>query len=374
MRSARAHVRTRFAAQVALTDRRSALKTRVLKEDEMRLRGWLCVLCVTSLTFLAGCNGGAGLAPSGPVQDGSSSALRAPAVADMSGPESTLSDGSPSRIIRQRFAHPKTPPDEWAWSGTACLTAGNKNTPTTSIPACGASAKKNQSGWGVLQLTTADSFQVSLVGYHKPFPTSRGLRIRWNLYSFDGSGADGTLLWMSYANKPQPTQPAGTGGHLGYLNGMATAGGAPPAGMPHVYLGIGFDEYGNFSAFLPGGPGLVPNTVAVGGAAKIGYEYLTGVENASGEPISLPFPLAQPALTLRPAPISVQVILKSGGLLQVGFDIHDGNGYVTYISKKIVGIAGQPKVPKNVWIGFNASTGGSADRHQIDDVRVARLN
>ena len=153
MRSARAHVRTRFAAQVALTDRRSALKTRVLKEDEMRLRGWLCVLCVTSLTFLAGCNGGAGLAPSGPVQDGSSSALRAPAVADMSGPESTLSDGSPSRIIRQRFAHPKTPPDEWAWSGTACLTAGNKNTPTTFIPACGASAKKNQSGWGVLQLT-----------------------------------------------------------------------------------------------------------------------------------------------------------------------------------------------------------------------------
>ena len=38
---------------------------------------------------------------------------------------------------------------------------------------------------------------------------------------------------------------------------------------------------------------------------------------------------------------------------------------MTYISKKIVGIAGQPKVPKNVWIGFNASTGGSADRHQI---------
>ena len=124
---------------------------------------------------------------------------------------------------------------------------------------------------------------------------------------------------MSYANKPQPTQPAGTGGHLGYLNGMATAGGARPAGMPHVDLGIGFDEYGNFSAFLPGGPGLVPNTVAVGGAAKIGYEYLTGVENASGEPDQLfPFPLAQPALTLRPAPISVQVILNPAACCKLG--------------------------------------------------------
>jgi hypothetical protein len=342
----------------------------------MRLRRWRCVLCVTSVTLLAGCNGGAGLSPSGPAQNGSLGSLRAPVGAGVTNEfsESTLSDVQPLRIIRQRFARAMTPPNEWAWSDTACLTAGNKNTPATSIPACGASAKKNQSGWGVLQLTTADSFQVSLVGYHKPFATSRGLRIRWNLYSFDGSGADGTLLWMTYGDKPEPTQPAGTGGHLGYLNGTAAGGNAAPAGMAHAYLGIGFDEYGNFSAFLPGGPGLVPNTVAVGGAAKIGYQYLTGVENASGQPISLPFPLAQPTLTLRPPPVSIQVILKSGGLLDVAFDIHDGHGYVTYLSKNIVGVAGQPKVPRFVWIGFNASTGGSADRHQIDDVRVAALH
>jgi hypothetical protein len=57
----------------------------------------------------------------------------------------------------------------------------------------------------------------------------------------------------------------------------------------------------------------------------------------------------------------------------VAFDIHDGNGYVTYISKNIVGIAGQPLVPRKVWIGFNASTGGSVDRHQIDNLRVATI-
>jgi len=51
----------------------------------------------------------------------------------------------------------------------------------------------------------------------------------------------------------------------------------------------------------------------------------------------------------------------------------DGNGYVTYLSKNIVGIAGQPPVPRKVWIGFNGSTGGSVDQHQIDNLRVGTL-
>jgi hypothetical protein len=341
----------------------------------MRIRGLNCVLCVTVAGTLAACNGSGALAPA-PVQDAGSSALRAPATFNASDaePEWLLFGAHPLRIIRERFANPSTPPGQWASSGSACLTAGNKNSPATSIPACGVNAKKNQAGWGVLQLTTTGAEQVSLAGYYQPFATSHGLRIRWNLYSFNGQGADGSLLWMTYGDKPQPTEPAGSGGHLGYINGTVAAAGAPPPGMAHAYLGIGFDEFGNFSSFLPGGPGQVPDTVAVGGAAKIGYHYLTGVENGSGQPVSLPFPLAQPDLTVRPkVPVSIQVILKSGGLLEVAFDIHDGHGYVTYLSKKIVGIAGQPKVPRKVWIGFNASTGADVDLHQIDDVRVSTL-
>jgi hypothetical protein len=226
-----------------------------------------------------------------------------------------------------------------------------------------------------LQLTPPSGYLVSLVGYSQTFSTAHGLRIKWNLYSFDGDGSDGTLLWMTYGDKPEPLAPAGTGGHLGYTDGtVATMQPGRSQGMAHAWVGIGFDEHGNFSAFLPGGPGVVPNTVAIGGAARIGYHYLTGVETASGQPASLPFPLEQPSSQTRPTvPVSVEVTLGSSGLLNVSFDIHDGNGYVNYLSKNIVGIASQPRVPRKVWIGFNGSNGGNYERHQIDDVRISTL-
>jgi hypothetical protein len=103
-------------------------------------------------------------------------------------------------------------------------------------------------------------------------------------------------------------------------------------------------------------------------------ESATGVENASDQPVGLPFQLANPMLTTHPVtPISAQVMLKSEGQFEVAFDIHDGKGYVTYISKNIVVIAGQPRVPRKVWIGFDASTGGSVARHQINNLRGATI-
>jgi hypothetical protein len=278
------------------------------------------------------------------------------------------------QLLRETFVGTSTPANEWAWTAPACLTAGNAQTPPSSIPACGGSAKQNRPGYGVLELTPPLQYTVSLVGYYQPFSTSHGLRIRWNLYSFNGTGSDGTLLWMTYGDKPQPMVPAGTGGHLGYTDGMAALGFARTRGMANAYIGIGFDEAGNFSAFLPGGPGNVPDTVAIGGAERIGYHYLTGVENASGQPVSLPFSLEQPSSPTRPkTPISVEVTLRSEGLLTVAFDIHDGNGYVTYLSKNVVGIARQPRVPRKVWIGLNGSNGANYERHQIDDLRVSAL-
>ncbi len=322
--------------------------------------------------LMAGCGGGTSIAPDvgtvrQPVNDGV-------ARSAVSGPRIAIA-GQGKRLVRETFSDIATTPDAWVWSGTACLTAGTRSTPATSIPACGANAKQDRPGHGVLQLTTPNPYQVSLVGYTQQVSTAHGLRIKWNLYSFDGDGSDGTLLWMTYGDKTEPLRPAGTGGHLGYTDGTVDA--TQPAksrGMANAYVGIGFDEAGNFSAFLPGGPGPVPDTVAIGGAARIGYHYLTGVENASGQPVSLPFSIEQPTSQTRPkVPVSVEVTLGRDGLLNVSFDIHDGSGYVTYLSKNIVGIAHQPRVPHKVWIGFNGSNGANYERHQIDDVRISTL-
>lgn len=101
--------------------------------------------------------------------------------------------------------------------------------------------------------------------------------------------------------------------------------------MANAYLGVGMDEYGNFSnptEGRKGGPGAVPETVAVRGAAVSGWQYLTGAKSASGVPASLPFNIDQPAATSRPknAP-TVQVTLTASGVLSVATDFHDGNGF-----------------------------------------------
>jgi len=342
----------------------------------MRISRHDYILVVAGAAAIIGvCAGTANFAPS-------ASAARLPLATRVTG--AAIKPDHAPLLVSETFADTETPANEWVWSAPACLTAGTATTPLTSVPACGGSARQNRPGHGVVELTPPQSYQVSLVGYYQPFSTAHGLRIRYNLYSYDGNGSDGTLLWMTYGDKPEPTVPAGTGGHLGYIDGtvgdLLRNGYRPGArsqalGLANAYLGIGFDEFGNFSAFLPSGPGLVPDTVAVGGAESIGYNYLTGVENASGQPVSLPFSMEQPSSRRRPkhAP-SVEIKLERNGLLEVAFDIHNGQGYVTYLSRNIVGIAGQPRVPRSVYIGINGSNGANYERHQIDDLRIWALH
>ena len=208
---------------------------------------------------------------------------------------------------------------------------------------------------------------MGLAGWHKALPTDRGLEFQFTLYAFDGTtpGADGTLLFLT---TKRTTKPAGAGGALGYVDGKRNKG------LPNAYLGIGFDYYGNFSAYLPGGPGFIPETVAIGGAESIGYHYLGGVTNGSGIPSSLPFDLDQPTEPTRPANApTIDVSLTSAGLVEVAIDIHDGNGPQTYVSETIVGVDGQPALPAEVYAGFISSTGGSYNTQQINDLTISTL-
>ena len=337
-------------------------------------------LGIAGLSLLAGCAGATGGTPAGSgalaqsVQRATRPVMLASGapwarVGAASPKASRIKRGAGTVLLTQSFANSTT--KGWYAKDSACLTAGTGSAPKGSIQPCGAGAPLDPPGGGALELTGATYYDLGLAGWHEPLPTANGLEIQFTLYAFDGTtpGADGTLLYLTDGALKHPTMPAGSGGSLGYIQGKKGRG------LAHAYLGIGFDEYGNFSNFLPDGPGFIPETVALGGAEAIGYEYIGGVTNGSGEPASLPFDLDSPSSTTRPANApTIDVSLTSAGLLEVAIDIHDGNGPVTYISETIVGVNGQPAVPANVFVGFIGSTGGSYNRHQIGDLTISTLN
>ena len=277
-------------------------------------------------------------------------------------------------LVGDGFSEASTSPNAWLPVGGACLTAGTTATPGTSIPACFGNAPQDPNGQGALQLTPGAQYQSGMVVAQAPVATGNGLQITFTDDSFNGStpGADGMTLFLTDASQPMPAAIGALGGSLGYANGNGTA-----PGIAGGYLGIALDEYGNFSNPTEGrngGPGPIPETIAVRGAAATGYQYIGGAQNASGQAASLPFSFDTPASATRPtnAPI-VQAILLPSGSLTVSIDRRDGNGFVQYYSQTVVGVNGQPAVPANVYVGLTASTGGDFNRHQITGFSVAAV-
>jgi Bacterial Ig-like domain (group 3) len=172
-------------------------------------------------------------------------------------PSTVLASGSP--LETETFANNSTGAGQWdlpAGSGgtnQACLTAGPVSA-TTSIPNC--ASPPDSSGNGSLRLTTNAGDAVGAVFYQASLPTTQGLDVTLDTYQFDGTGADGIVFSLAAANPADPTPPASTGplgGNLGYAAAYAGSG---AAGMPYGYLGIGLDVYGNYeNTPLAGGTG-----------------------------------------------------------------------------------------------------------------------
>jgi hypothetical protein len=283
--------------------------------------------------------------------------------------ESRIVRRSRQVLVAQSFAG--TSATGWV-TDQSCLTAGKSSKRKGSIPACGSKAPRDAPGGGALELTGPVDYTDGLAGYGTALPTANGLEIVFDYYSFDGTGADGSLVYLTDGSQSPPQKPGSNkncGGCLGYVP-------ISPRwpGLPDAYLGVGLDEYGDFGRLLPGGPGQIGQTIYLGGAQSIGYAYLGGVVNNSGQQVSLPFDLDEPQDQTRPTtPLTFYISITAAGLVEVAIDIHDGNGPVTYVSENIVGVAGQPAVPPTVYVGFIGSCGGYDDRHQLNNLEIETL-
>jgi type IV pilus assembly protein PilY1 len=186
---------------------------------------------------------------------------------------------------------------DWVSLNGACLTAGNN---TGSIPACSGLAYysgktlvggttgrlPDVAGQGALRLTNGDTTsggsngdnQTGAVVSNFTFPTNEGIQVTWTSVTYGGdnlnnTGADGISFFLSDGSQ-SPTVGA-LGGSLGY---SCSNGNGTYDGVVGGYLGVGIDEYGNFSN--PGdntdtGPGYKGGRISVRGAGFTAYSWLS---------------------------------------------------------------------------------------------------
>lgn len=224
------------------------------------------------------------------------------------------------------------------------------------------------SGW--LRLTSNASNESTYAYDSTPFASANStISAQFNLAVYNGSGADGITFFL--ADSSVAFSAGAYGGSLGYAQKtLAGGGGADINGMAGGYLGVGVDEFGNYSNPTEGrigGPGFVSNAIAVRGPGTglTGYDYLGG----SG---ALSTPLSYPGQTTRPTGAqaeTIQMILTSSNQLTVSIEIGMTGVFRTVLTADLSSYTR----PSSLIMGFTGSTGGSTDIHEIQDVSLTAV-
>jgi type IV pilus assembly protein PilY1 len=332
----------------------------------------------------------------------------------------------------------------WKALNGACLTAGNG---TGTIPACsglpyyngkilvgGTSGRlPDIAGQGALRLTNGDvtsggngNNQTGAVVSNFTFPTNQGLQVTFTTVSYGGNGYNGTgadgisFFLMDGARTPSV---GALGGSLGYscsnVNGTYD-------GVAGAYLGIGMDEFGNFSN--PGdntdtGPGFHAGRISLRGAGDTawnslstaypalypsalsssrqanavhntcasGYlwDYSGSVSVQTNQKLPFNYPLIaysdlpagvslanqeaiDPAMRANAVPITYSVNITQDGILDVSYSVNGGSAQKVLSNTPIT--ASNGPLPSSFRFGFSSGTGGGSNVHEITCFKAAPVN
>jgi hypothetical protein len=307
---------------------------------------------------------------------GTASAVVATALAGFPGPALALAGGSSTQAVlyQENFAGGDTAIGDWISKSTGgsyrpCLTAAAAPT-TGGIPECkevaAEAGRPDAAGSGAFQITNNSGNQSGFGLFTRPLRTDKGLRVDFDMYQFNahpykdslGSrGGDG-LTFFLLNGSASPASAGDAGGSLGYRN------------LPGAVIGLGFDEFGNFSNPQwggTGGPGTTPNSVVLRGADSTGYRYIAGVK--------APAMLAVDGTVKREsAKRHVTIELSTKNVLSVFVNFFNGKGAVRVIGPiNLNKVKDQPPLPPTIKFGFAAATGSATAYHDIAGMTVVGL-
>lgn len=227
---------------------------------------------------------------------------------------------------------------------------------------------------GRLRMTQAVSNQATSATYQRLFPGAANyITVEFNHYAYDGNGADGMALVLSDA--AFTPRPGAFGGPLGY--------GYKPgiAGFAGGWLGVGLDEYGNYSS--EGGDynyaGILRQTVAVRGSGRgtAGYNFLAAVCDTSTLSYILFGTCMSPSIDgNNNANHQYRLTLDSrnSGRAILKIERNTGSGYSTIVDNfNVLNRAGQLALPQNLLFSLTGSTGQNNNVHEIDNMRICAL-
>ncbi|WRH68814.1 MAG: DUF4347 domain-containing protein [Planktothrix sp. GU0601_MAG3] len=141
-----------------------------------------------------------------------------------------------------------------------------KPNPDNGIPGVPTGITPDTNGAGALRLTSANNSQSGFVIYNQPVSSSSGLTILFDYYSYGGATnqGDGLSFFLIDGSK-SPSKAGAFGGSLGYAQNRSSN----TDGIAGGYVGIGFDEFGNFATEVRSSDNA---TIRVGGSPLTGVD------------------------------------------------------------------------------------------------------
>lgn len=227
-----------------------------------------------------------------------------------------------------------------------------------------------------LRITPASGNQATASTFQRLFPAENNLvTVEFDYYAWSpssGTGGDGVAVILSDA--AVTPQPGSFGGALGYAQ---RDDGTP--GFAGGWLGVGLDEYGNFSNPNEGKVGrpatlpyFRPQSVTLRGSAAASYTYLAGTAANLNPRVDVrSTSTAAPNHKYR---IKVDSTISNQAWVSVDRDVRDGRGYQVLVPAfNARAIPNQGAVPEDFYLSFTGSTGGANNNHEIDNVKICAL-
>lgn len=233
--------------------------------------------------------------------------------------------------------------------------------------------KVNQNGR--LRLTQIVSSQGTIATYQRWIPGANNIiKVEFDHFAYGGDGGDGMAVIFSNGNTAPAT--GAFGGALGYGFG----GNLP--GFAGGWLGIGIDEYGQFSA--QGGEeniGRRQQSVVIrgSGADQSGYNYLKGTCNDGTTNTNQA--CLNPAVDnndnggVHRYRITIDSRVSGQSIVQVERRTDLNTGFVSVIAPfDVLSDQDQAFLPTDFILSLTGSTGGINNNHEIDNFELCALS